>query len=151
MQPRWLEIIVEGYEKDPLAQKLLSELALSSPNDQGYALDKGVIRYQGKIWLGSHSEAHDAVLKALHSSAIGGHSGMEATYQRVAALFIWPGMKSYIQKYVQSCVVCQQAKGEHVKYPGKLQPLPVPPEAWHTINMDFIEKLPSLMGLTRSL
>ncbi|KAK1651826.1 hypothetical protein QYE76_069631 [Lolium multiflorum] len=39
-------------------------------------------------------------------------------------------------------VVCQQAKSEHVRYPGKLQPLPIPKEAWHTVGMDFIEGLP---------
>ena len=27
--------------------------------------------------------------------------------------------------------------------PGKLQPLPVPPEAWHSVGLDFIEGLPT--------
>jgi hypothetical protein len=38
--------------------------------------------------------------------------------------------------------ICQQAKSEHTKLPGKLQPLPIPPEAWHTVGLDFIEGLP---------
>jgi hypothetical protein len=51
-------------------------------------------------------------------------------------------MKSAVQAYVHSCSVCQQAKPERVKYPGLLQPLSVPPQAWHTISLDFIEGLP---------
>jgi len=40
-------------------------------------------------------------------------------------LFSWPGMKAAIQKYIQECQVCQQAKGERIKSPRLLQPLPV--------------------------
>lgn len=59
---------------------------------------------------------------------VGGHSGFLATYQRIKALFSWPGMKKDIRTYVASCVVCQQAKAEHIKTPGLLNPLPVPTE-----------------------
>lgn len=51
-------------------------------------------------------------------------------------------MKEYITTYVNACQVCQQAKSEHTRLPGLLQPLPVPLEAWHTISLDFIEGLP---------
>ena len=44
--------------------------------------------------------------------------------------------------YVQECTVCQQAKVEHVKTPGLLQPLPVPSAPWTVISLDFIEGLP---------
>lgn len=43
---------------------------------------------------------------------------------------------------MHACSVCKQAKVEHVKYPGLLQPLPVPEHAWQIISMDFIEGLP---------
>lgn len=54
-------------------------------------------------------------------------------------------MKSAVREYVQSCGVYQQAKPERAKYPGLLQPLKVPPQAWHTISLDFIEGLPQSM------
>jgi hypothetical protein len=51
-------------------------------------------------------------------------------------------MKTTVQEYVAGCQVCQQAKPEHVKLPGLVQPLPVPNKAWSIICMDFIEGLP---------
>lgn len=51
-------------------------------------------------------------------------------------------MKDTITKYVQECSTCQKAKSERVIMPGRLQPLPIPPDAWHTVSLDFIEGLP---------
>jgi transposase InsO family protein len=51
-------------------------------------------------------------------------------------------MKASMHAYVQACQVCQQAKPEHIKLSGLLQPLPVPTQAWQSVSMDFIEGLP---------
>jgi hypothetical protein len=45
-----------------------------------------IIRHKGKTWLGNHQEAHRAILLALHSSGLGGHIGVNATYHKVKAL-----------------------------------------------------------------
>lgn len=47
-----------------------------------------------------------------------------------------------VHSFVSSCSICQQAKPDRAKYPGLLQPLPVPDGAWQTISMDFVEGLP---------
>ena len=86
--------------------------------------------------------AQNHILQALHNSAVGGHSGVQATYHRVKQYFSWPRLKKTVQDFVAGCQVCQQAKPEHVKLPGLLQPLPVPNGAWKIICMDFIEGLP---------
>ncbi|CAN6212014.1 unnamed protein product [Urochloa humidicola] len=141
-QPKWLETVIEGYHQDPKAQELLTELSLTGSNDKGFTLVDGVIRYKNRIWLGSNVEAHQAILLALHSSGIGGHSGVTATYHKIKTLFAWPNMKEDIKKYITACTICNKAKPEHCKLPGLLQPLPVPPQAWHTVCLDFIEGLP---------
>jgi len=139
--PAWQENLIQGYLEDSEAQQLLTELAVLSPNSKGYSLVDGLIRYQGKIWLGNNTLAQH-VLQALHSSGIGGHSGFHATYHRIRHLFSWPRMKECIRTYVQQCSICQQAKVEHVKSPGLLQPLPIPTAPWTVVSLDFIEGLP---------
>ncbi|KAL0371093.1 UNVERIFIED_CONTAM: hypothetical protein Sangu_0427400 [Sesamum angustifolium] len=56
-------------------------------------------------------------------------------------MFYWPE-KQDVVRWVQSCDVCQRSKAEHLPYPGLLQPLAIPTQAWSSISMDFIEGLP---------
>lgn len=51
-------------------------------------------------------------------------------------------MRLAITQYVQACPTCIQAKSDRAKYPGLLQPLPVPRSCWEVIIMDFVEGLP---------
>jgi hypothetical protein len=78
----------------------------------------------------------------LHDSALGGHSGIQATYQRAKKLYYWAGMKLAVELFVRQCQVCQQAKHSNLKPAGLLQPLPPPKGAWQDISMDFIDGLP---------
>jgi hypothetical protein len=70
--------------------------------------------------LGTHKEAQDAVLQTMHNSGLGGHSGNLVTYQKINQLFAWPNMRKDIEKFMQQCSTCQQAKSEHCKIPGLL-------------------------------
>jgi hypothetical protein len=72
----------------------------------------------------------------------GGHSGVPVTHRRLKQLFYWKGMKSAVHNFLQTCQICLQAKPHRVCYPRKLQPLPIPNEAWEIISMDFVERLP---------
>ena len=96
--------------------------------------------------MGSNSDLHKQILTALHSSPSGGHSGFPVTYRRVKQLFAWKAMKSDVKNFVACCSICQQAKPDRSKYPGLLQPLPVPTLAWQIISMDFIDGLPKSQG-----
>lgn len=137
--PRWLEIIVEGYHQDPQTRQLLTKLSITGANDKGFALVDGLIKHKGKIWLGNHLEAHQAVMLVAWGR---GAQWYYCNIHKVKSLFSWPNMKQDIQQYISKCQVCCQAKTEHCRLPVLLQPLPVPSQAWHTISLDFIEGLP---------
>jgi hypothetical protein len=51
-------------------------------------------------------------------------------------------MKTATKLFVQNCMICQQAKPNRSKYPGLLNPLPIPKGSWEVVSMDFIEGLP---------
>jgi hypothetical protein len=140
--PEWIDRVKQGYTEDAEAQRLFKLWNEAGQLPPAYSIKDGLIRFKGRVWLGSNSLAHNHVIQAFHDSGVGGHSGFHATYYRLRQLFSWPKMKEDIMKFIKGCSVCQQAKVEHVSLPGKLQPLPIPTQAWQIITMDFIEGLP---------
>jgi hypothetical protein len=54
MHPAWLQAVVDGYRNDPVAASLLSQLALKPDTRPPYTLIQGVLRYKGRIWLGTN-------------------------------------------------------------------------------------------------
>jgi hypothetical protein len=124
--PDWLHEVLNSYSTDSISSSLLQELAVKSPNDKGYHLDKGLIKYKGRLLIGDNLALQTKLIASLHDSVVGGHSGIQATYQRIKQLYYWPGMKLAVENYVRQCSVCQQAKHSHQKPAGLLQPLPPP-------------------------
>jgi hypothetical protein len=122
----------------------LAQLAVHSPNEQGYSLTQGIIRKGAQIWVGENSALRTKLIAAFHDSVLGGRSGTQATYCRIKKLFQWKGLKGDVGNFVRQCLVFQQAKHERTHPAGLLQPLPIPKGAWQDISMDFIE------GLSRS-
>lgn len=145
-QPVWVQEVLNSYITDAVAQELLTSLAVHSPNDQGFTLEQGLIKYKNRVWIAHNSSLQTKLINAFHASAIGGHSGIKATYHRLKQLFFWRGMKLDVDNYVKQCQVCQQAKHELSHPAGLLQPLPIPQGAWQDISLDFIEGLPTSEG-----
>lgn len=93
--PSWLQILQDGYLEDPDARDKLTELCIQSPNDKGFILTNGIIRYMKRIWVGTNALAQRHILQALHSSAVGGHSGVNATYHKVKSLFFLAALEDF--------------------------------------------------------
>jgi hypothetical protein len=137
VQPTWLAEVQTSYDEDAHAQNLLQKLAIAPLADEHYTLDHGILRYQGRIWVGKDEQLQTRIISAFHDSPQGGHSGFPVTYRRLIALFKWPTMKHMTREYVRSCRTCQQAKPERIPPAGLLQPLPIPSDPWETATMDF--------------
>jgi hypothetical protein len=141
--PQWVNEVLAGYQQDPFSLALVAKLTIDPKADSNFTLKNGLLRYNGRIWIGHNLSLQNKLLHECHSSSLGGHSGVPVTYARMKQMFAWRGMKSDVHHFVKACLVCQQAKPDRSKLPGKLQPLPVPSGAWQTISLDFVEGLPT--------
>jgi hypothetical protein len=146
VKPSWIQELLNAYATDAKAQQLLAQLSIKSPDDKGFSLDQGLIRFQGKLWVAQNSALQTKLISVCHASAVGGHSGVNVTYHRMNKLFHWKGLKQDVEDFIRQCDICQQAKHLNALPSGLLQPLPIPAGAWQDISMDFIEGLPKSEG-----
>jgi hypothetical protein len=126
LKPVWLDRVAASYSSDVQIQQLIQRLAGDSSADPPYSLTGGLLRWQGRLWVGPDKDLQRTIIQAFHDSPMGGHSGFPVTYRRLLSLFKWSGMKSAVKEYVQHCHICQKAKPERTLPAGLLQPLPIP-------------------------
>lgn len=117
---------------------------MAAPNKKCMKRSYGIGR--GTLVIGQGEGCRAKLLKQLHESSIGGHSGVLVTYKRARRQFYWPGLKADVHDLVSKCAFSQVSKPEHVPSPGLLQPIQVPDGAWEGVGMDFITGLPKSDG-----
>jgi hypothetical protein len=138
----WIHDIEQSYIDDSAYTTIIQHLSVNDQAVLHYSLHSSILRHKGGICIGNSTSLRNKILDTLHSSPIGGHLGIKATYQGVKRIFQWPNLKKSVETYVVECAVCQRAKSEHCQYPRLLAPLPIPTLAWTFISMDFIKGLP---------
>jgi Integrase zinc binding domain len=126
VNPQCVEEVKESYTGDSWAQQVFTQFANGIDLPHQVTVHCGIIRKQGKLYVGNNQGWRGKMMQVLHNSSIGGHSGNLGTYQRVKRNFYWPGLKMDVLTHVQGCDVCQMNKGEHVSSLGLLEPIPIP-------------------------
>ncbi|OMO64097.1 reverse transcriptase [Corchorus capsularis] len=138
--------IQQSWEQDKSLAGHITKVKSHPMAGAKFTWNSGQFRRKGKLVVGADTKLRRELLELFHSSSGGGHSGMDATTKRIAAVLYWKGMKKAVRQFVRECSVCQQYKYDNSAYPGLLQPLPLPKRIWTDISMDFIEGLPKSGG-----
>ena len=91
--------------------------------------------------------AHHDLVKSLHNSPTGGHEGFFQTLHCMQKDYWWPGMSTFLCKFISGCATCQVAKvNTHPTTPG-LSPLAVKHSLpFSSISVDLITELPDSHG-----
>ena len=83
---------MDSYEHDPGIQKIIQELQLDDTSHSSFTYEKGQLKRKGKVVVGKDDRLQTQILLLYHTSGLGGHSGVHATYQRVADILYWIGL-----------------------------------------------------------
>lgn len=144
--PMWMQQIFSTYIGDKYCQGILEAIAVDATTFPDYEVVGDILRFKGLVVVGSSTKLRQDIIKEMHNTAYGGHSGIQGTYMRVKRVFYWPNLKTEVLEWIQKCDVCHRSKSGGGPYPGLLQPLPILEQAWTHITMDFIEGLPTSQG-----
>jgi hypothetical protein len=91
VQPTWLQNIADSYASDPVTAALVQQFAVTPPPPTSpHTFHQGILRYKGRIMIGSNESLQAKIFSALHCSAIGGHALRDAcdisTHQKALSL-----------------------------------------------------------------
>jgi hypothetical protein len=106
-----------------------------------YSMEAGLLFYQGRIVVPDNEELRRDLIATFHDSPIAGHPGQQRTLELVSRRYYWPGMRSKVFHYVDTCETCQRIKRPKA-VPIPVQPLEVPTKPWQHISYDMITGLP---------
>ena len=101
---------------------------------------------EGRLRLVVPEELKRDALALAHDSTLGGHYGVEKTYQRAKTMFFWKNQVADVREHVRTCELCQKKnpRGQRKAPIGRLPPANEPLER---VGIDLIGKMsPSLKG-----
>jgi hypothetical protein len=88
--------------------------------------DQWTLWFKNRICVPDVADLRKTILREAHDSAYSIHPGSTRMYQDLKQRYWWYGMKRDVAAHVALCDTCHQAKAEHQKPAGLLQPLKVP-------------------------
>src|SRR5260221_8781688 len=115
----------------------------------GWELRDEHLWFEGRIYV--HKPLCLQLICNHHDHPMAGHFGHHKTIDLIHHSYHWPGLTQMVKQYIQSCMVCACSKANQHKPYGFLKQLPIPPQPWESISMDFIKQLPTLEGHTAIL
>jgi len=134
------EAIREASWKDPAMKGYLD----SPP--EGFEVEGGLLLKDGLVYVPEDMEVKLRILEGYHDRKTAGHLGQEKTLELVGREFTWPGIRAFVNRYIQTCDTCARNKTSRHRRHGQLRPLPIPPSPWQSVSMDFIVELPPSQG-----
>lgn len=99
--PIWMQRVKQSYDGDAYYSQVLISKPIDPSTYADYSVVAGIIQYKGRVVIGSAGELRQSVLKGVHSTPFGGHSGIWGTYSRLKTFFYWPNMKKDVEILVQ--------------------------------------------------
>eukprot|EP01018_Ginkgo_biloba_P022705 Gb_16861 [translate_table: standard] len=107
-----------------------------------YFIQNGLL-FRGKQLCIPSGSMRENLIWEKHSGDMVGHFGLDKMLELLVGIYSWPKMHSKVKKFIQSCKICQHAKGMR-QNTGLYQPLPILVRSWEHISMDFILGLPRI-------
>uniref|UniRef100_A0A803SRK7 Gypsy retrotransposon integrase-like protein 1 n=1 Tax=Anolis carolinensis TaxID=28377 RepID=A0A803SRK7_ANOCA len=115
-----------------------------------FSLKDGLLCYRNHVYI-PPGPGREKALHLCHDCKPAGHFGLFKTMHLILRDFWWPKIRKDVEKYVNTCPVCQRSKTRREKPSGLLHPLPTPSRPWEIISADFITDLPPSCEFTTIL
>lgn len=125
-----------GDLTDPLDPGILTELLMGIFANSSISIT---------VCYGSVSsplpEERTDIIETLHNSLVGGHKGVNQTYQKIRERYYWTGMRNDVLNFIRRCDTCQSQKITRAKTREPMIITDTPIEAFDKVSIDTVGKL----------
>jgi len=101
---------------------------------------------EGKVYVPRDEKLRAEIIQLHHDIPVAGHGGKWKTVELVTRNYWWLGVMKDVEKYVEGYDLCQRMKNRTEEVAGKLKLREVPEKPWTHLTVDFITKLPIVVG-----
>lgn len=136
---------------NPLVLQVIENLHTNTPlfprsSIKDWIYEGGHLYYKGRIYI--PPDARHTLISSLHSSPTLGHADRFRTKTFLEHNFWWPGLATYVNKFIEGCVVCQQNKvNTHLVRPP-LNPIASTSSLpFRQLLVDLVTDLPEVRGM----
>ena len=140
--------IMSSSTTDPLVLRTIENLHAGSPLFphslvKDWTYERGHLYFKGQIYI--PPSAHYTLISFLHSSPTLGHTGRFHTKTFLECDFWWPGLATYINKFIEGCAICQQNKVNTHPVCPPLNPIPsLTSLPFKQLSVDLVTNLPEV-------
>ena len=138
--------ISSSSSSDPLVVSALQHLSVGSPlfprsSLSDWCFSDSLLYFKNHLYI--PAVTRHALVSSVHASPVTGHGGFFCTYTLLSWDYWWPGMLSFIRRFIAGSTLCQQMKvNTHPTVPP-LSPLPSTcSRPFQQLSVDLITGLP---------
>ncbi|CAJ2512148.1 Uu.00g051630.m01.CDS01 [Anthostomella pinea] len=151
LPPQIQDLFNQGYATDKELQLIVRALKKKESCHHKISLAECELSgehlyYRECLYIPANERLHAELLRLYHASPVAGHMGQARTYEILSREYYWPGMLSYVERWVHNCHTCKRTTASREARQGVLRPLLIPQRAWQDILMDFITHLSNSYG-----
>ncbi|KAJ2914471.1 hypothetical protein MD484_g5943, partial [Candolleomyces efflorescens] len=112
--------------------------------NEDFSTHDNIVFHNGRVFVPKPLRLD--ILHQCHDAVLSGHPGRTLTTKNILRNYSWPGLYTFVRRYVAACDTCGRIKIPRHKPYGLLKPLDIPERPWKSVSMDFIVKLPKSHG-----
>ena len=144
-----IEKIKKARNKDKDVVRIVEEIKKTNIKElrgNKWRMEGDLILKEGKIYIPKDRELRVEIIQLHHNVLAAEHGGQWKTVELVTRNYWWPGVTKDIRRYMEGCNLCQRMKNRTEEMAGKLKLREVPENPWTHLTVDFITKLPVVVG-----
>jgi len=144
-----LEKIKKSRSKDKDVVRVVEEMKKAGVKElQGneWQIEEDLVLKKEKVYILKDEKLRAEVIQLHHDVLVAGHGRRWNTVELVTRNYWWPGVTRDVGKYVEGCDLYQRMKNRMEELAGKLKLSEVLEKPWTHLMVDFITKLPVVVG-----